>query len=224
MIELLPSILAADFSKLGEELREIEQAGVKIVHIDVMDGSFVPSISLGMPVIASMRKESKLTFDVHLMVEEPDRYVEEVAKAGADIIGVHAEACRHLHRTVTHIKDLGKKVCVVLNPATPLSVLDYVWSHLDQILLMTVNPGFGGQTYLPEITAKICALREKIEQKRNNILIEVDGGIKLENVRTVLDAGANLIVAGSSVFGSQTTEQIKAFQKIFSEYEENKTC
>lgn len=224
MIELLPSILAANFSKLGEELREIEQAGVKIVHIDVMDGSFVPSISLGMPVIASMRKESKLTFDVHLMVEEPDRYVEEVAKAGADIIGVHAEACRHLHRTVMHIKDLGKKVCVVLNPATPLSVLDYVWPHLDQILLMTVNPGFGGQTYLPEITAKIYALREKIEQKRDNILIEVDGGIKLENVRTVLDAGANLIVAGSSVFGSQTTEQIRAFQKIFSEYEENKIC
>lgn len=224
MIELLPSILAADFSKLGEELREIEQAGVKMVHIDVMDGSFVPSISLGMPVIASIRKESKLTFDVHLMVDEPDQYVEAVAKSGADIIGVHAEACKHLHRSVIHIKALGKKACVVLNPATPLSVLDYVWPHLDQILLMTVNPGFGGQTYIPEITAKICALREKINRTNDNILIEVDGGIKLENVRTVLDAGANLIVAGSSVFGSQTTEQIKAFQKIFSEYEENKKC
>ena len=219
MIELLPSILSADFSRLGEELHCIEEAGVSMVHIDVMDGNFVPSISLGMPVLASMRKVSNLTFDVHLMVEEPDRYVEEIAAAGADTIGVHAEACTHLHKTVTHIKNLGKKACVVLNPATPLSVLDYLWPHLDSILLMKVNPGFGGQTYLPEITEKIRCLREKIEELGRDIPIEVDGGIKLSNVREVIEAGARFIVAGSSVFGNQTKKQIEEFHKIFHEYQ-----
>lgn len=219
MIQLAPSILAADFSRLGDELQTIRQTGVEMVHIDVMDGMFVPSISLGMPVIQSIRKVSPLCFDVHLMVEEPGRYIDQIVEAGADIISVHVEACRHLHRTVNQIKDHNKKACVVLNPATPLTALDYVLENIDMVLLMTVNPGFGGQSYIPQMTEKIQNLYGEIKKRNLDVDIEVDGGIKLNNVREVLDAGANIIVGGSSVFGSNTKENVKKFQEIFAEYE-----
>ena len=162
---LAPSILAADFTKLGEQISIIEKSGVEMLHIDVMDGMFVPSISFGMPVIESIRKNSKLLFDVHLMIEEPDRYVETFAKLGADSITVHAEACTHLHRTIHHIKELGLKCSVALNPSTPLSVLDYVLQDLDMVLIMTVNPGFGGQAFIPEMYEKICQLKNRITEK-----------------------------------------------------------
>lgn len=218
MIQLLPSILSADFSRLGEELQTIEDAGVEMVHIDVMDGKFVPSISLGLPVIASIRKKSKLCFDVHLMIEEPGRYIKEFAEAGADIIGIHAEACSHLHRTVWQVKNAGKKVCVVLNPSTPLNVLEYVLEDLDSVLLMTVNPGFGGQSYIPQMTRKISDLSAIIQEKGLDTKIEVDGGIKLNNVRQVIEAGAEWIVGGSAVFENDPAHNVKEFYKIFKEY------
>lgn len=219
MIQLLPSILSADFSRLGEELQTIEDAGVEMVHIDVMDGKFVPSISLGLPVIASIRKKSKLCFDVHLMIEEPGRYIKEFAEAGADIIGIHAEACSHLHRTVWQVKNAGKKVCVVLNPSTPLNVLEYVLEDLDSVLLMTVNPGFGGQSYIPQMTRKISDLSAIIQEKGLDTKIEVDGGIKLNNVRQVIEAGAEWIVGGSAVFENDPAHNVKEFCKIFKEYQ-----
>lgn len=217
-IELLPSVLSADFANLGRDLREVEEAGVRAVHIDVMDGNFVPSLSLGFPVIASMRKASGLFFDVHLMVDEPGRYVEAAAEAGADRIGVHAEACRHLHRTVQQIRALEKEVCVVLNPATSLTALEYVLGDVDAVLLMTVNPGFGGQTYISAMTEKIRRLRKMLEESGRSVPIGVDGGIKPGNVRQVLDAGAGLIVAGSSVFNGRIGESIREFQRVFAEY------
>ena len=219
MIQLLPSILSADFSRLGEELQTIEDAGVEMVHIDVMDGKFVPSISLGLPVIASIRKKSKLCFDVHLMIEEPGRYIKEFAEAGADIIGIHAEACSHLHRTVWQVKNAGKKVCVVLNPSTRLNVLEYVLEDLDSVLLMTVNPGFGGQSYIPQMTRKISDLSAIIQEKGLDTKIEVDGGIKLNNVRQVIEAGAEWIVGGSAVFENDPAHNVKEFYKIFKEYQ-----
>ena len=219
MIQLLPSILSADFSRLGEELQTIEDAGVEMVHIDVMDGKFVPSISLGLPVIASIRKKSKLCFDVHLMIEEPGRYIKEFAEAGADIIGIHAEACSHLHRTVWQVKNAGKKVCVVLNPSTPLNVLEYVLEDLDSVLLMTVNPGFGGQSYIPQMTRKISDLSAIIQEKGLDTKIEVDGGIKLNNVRQVIEAGAEWIVGGSKKKKNDPAHNVKEFYKIFKEYQ-----
>lgn len=210
---LAPSILAADFTKLGEQISIIEKSGVEMLHIDVMDGMFVPSISFGMPVIESIRKNSKLLFDVHLMIEEPDRYVETFAKLGADSITVHAEACTHLHRTIHHIKELGLKCSVALNPSTPLSVLDYVLQDLDMVLIMTVNPGFGGQAFIPEMYEKIRQLKNRITEKELKTDIQVDGGVCFENVQEILDAGANVLVAGSSVFKGNIEENIAALQK-----------
>ena len=210
---LAPSILAADFTKLGEQISIIEKSGVKMLHIDVMDGMFVPSISFGMPVVESIRKNSKLLFDVHLMIEEPDRYVETFAKLGADSITVHAEACTHLHRTIHHIKELGLKCSVALNPSTPLSVLDYVLQDLDMVLIMTVNPGFGGQAFIPEMYEKIRQLKNRITEKELKTDIQVDGGVCFENVQDILDAGANVLVAGSCVFKGNIEENIAALQK-----------
>lgn len=210
---LAPSILAADFTKLGEQISIIEKSGVEMLHIDVMDGMFVPSISFGMPVVESIRKNSKLLFDVHLMIEEPDRYVEIFAKLGADSITVHAEACTHLHRTIHHIKELGLKCSVALNPSTPLSVLDYVLQDLDMVLIMTVNPGFGGQAFIPEMYEKIRQLKNRITEKELKTDIQVDGGVCFENVQEILDAGANVLVAGSSVFKGNIEENIAALQK-----------
>lgn len=218
MLTLLPSVLSADFANLGRDLDCIKKAGVTQVHVDVMDGNFVPSISLGFPVLRSMRKVSDLFFDVHLMVEEPGRYLEEVKAAGADRIGVHAEACRHLHRTLQQIRNLDCEVCVVLNPATPLSALDYVLEDVDVVLLMTVNPGFGGQAYIPAMTEKIRSLRRMIDERGMDVKIELDGGVKLSNVRELIEAGADYLVAGSSVFNGHPQEAIAAFHDIFSAY------
>ena len=179
-----------------------------------MDGMFVPSISLGFPVIESIRRSSKMIFDVHLMIKEPERYLERFAAGGADIITVHAEACLHLHRTIQQIRRLGKKCGVALNPATPLSALDYVLEDLDMVLLMTVNPGFGGQSFIPAMYEKIHGLRELIAKKNLKIDIEVDGGIKAANTKQVIEAGANILVAGSAVFEGDIEGNIREFQKI----------
>lgn len=215
MYKLAPSILSADFAKLGEEIATIEQARAEYIHIDVMDGSFVPSISFGMPVMKAIRKQSKCVFDVHLMIDEPVRYLQEFKDAGADLITVHAEACKHLDRTVNAIKEMGLKVGVALNPATSLHVLDYVLDQLDMVLIMSVNPGFGGQSFIPYSLTKIRQLREMIDQRNLKTDIQVDGGIKLTNAEEVLDAGANILVAGTAVFGGDAAANVKAFKQIF---------
>ena len=208
---LSPSLLAADFSRLAEDIRNVEEAGAQYLHLDVMDGAFVPSISFGMPVIQSLRKNSNMTFDVHLMIEDPDRYLDEFAAIGADILTVHAEACTHLDRTIQKIHQLGKKAGVALNPATPLSVIEWVLPEVDMVLLMSVNPGFGGQKYIPYVTDKIRALRAMVDGRGLETDIEVDGGVSLANVSSVLEAGANVMVAGSTVFRGDAAENVKAF-------------
>ena len=208
---LSPSLLAADFSRLAEDIRDVEEAGAQYLHLDVMDGAFVPSISFGMPVIQSLRKNSNMTFDVHLMIEDPDRYLDEFAAIGADILTVHAEACTHLDRTIQKIHQLGKKAGVALNPATPLSVIEWVLPEVDMVLLMSVNPGFGGQKYIPYVTDKIRALRAMVDGRGLETDIEVDGGVSLANVSSVLEAGANVMVAGSAVFRGDAAENVKAF-------------
>ncbi|MCD7922948.1 MAG: ribulose-phosphate 3-epimerase [Clostridiales bacterium] len=211
---LSPSILSADFSRLGEQISLLDQAGAQYVHIDVMDGIFVPSISYGMPVIRSIRKCTERIFDVHLMIDEPIRYINDFAEAGADLISVHAEACRHLDRTIHAIREKGILAAAALNPATPLSTLEYMLPELDMVLLMGVNPGFGGQTYIPYITQKIHDLRQMIDRAGCQTDIEVDGGVNLTNIQEILDAGANIIVAGSAVFRGDIEENVESFLRI----------
>lgn len=214
MIKLAPSILSADFAALGSDVERVEKAGADYLHIDIMDGHFVPNITIGPLVVKALRKKSKLTFDAHLMIDNPDEYIKAFADAGADIICVHAEACRHLHRTIQHIKESGAKAAVALNPATPLECLDYVLEDLDMVLLMTVNPGFGGQKFIPSCFNKINRLKKIVDERKPGLDIEVDGGIKLDNLPQVVAAGANVIVAGSAIFGSDNVEEaVKAFKK-----------
>ena len=199
-IKIAPSILSADFARLGEEVRAIDTAGADYIHVDVMDGHFVPNLTIGPVVISSLRPHSKLPFDVHLMIEKPELSIESYAKAGADIITVHAEACVHLERTLALIKSFGKKAGVSLVPSTPTSTLEYVMNDVDLILVMTVNPGFGGQSFIPSQLEKIKTLRTMIGKTGRNIDLEVDGGINPETAKQVIAAGANVLVAGSAVF------------------------
>lgn len=203
MAKLAPSLLSSDFSMLGEEIQRIEKGGADYIHLDIMDGIYVPNITFGAPVINKIRKVTELPFDVHLMVEKPERFIDDFVKAGSDIITVHAEATTHLHRTVQAIRERGVKAGVSLNPSTPLSVLEYVMDDIDLVLIMSVNPGFGGQSYIPAMTEKIRKLKAMIQESGRDIEIEVDGGIKLENAREIVDAGADLIVVGSGIFAAE---------------------
>ncbi len=218
MLKIAPSILSADFAYLGQEIRAVEKAGADVLHIDVMDGCFVPNLTIGPLVIRAIRKLTKLPFDVHLMIENPDRYLEDYAKAGADWISVHAEACIHLHRTLGHIKELGKKAGVALNPATPLSWLEYVLDELDYIVIMSVNPGFGGQRLIPSVLDKIKTLKSWLQKHQRDIPVEVDGGVNLNTLPAVVEAGADILVAGSAIFGTKDYAQtISSFRQLITE-------
>lgn len=211
--KIAPSILSADFSRLGEEIKAVENAGADYIHVDVMDGHFVPNITIGPPVVAAIRKVTKLPLDVHLMIETPDKYIADFAKAGSDIITVHAEACVHLHRTVGFIKEQGKRAGVSLNPSTPLCLIDNVLDDVDLVLLMTVNPGFGGQKFIKTMLPKIAEMKRILDGRGLKVELEVDGGVSLENIADISKAGADAFVAGSAVFGSQdyrkTIEEMK---------------
>ncbi len=207
MIKIAPSILSADFSKLGEHIVQLEACGADMIHIDVMDGMFVPNISFGIPVIKSVRKLTKLPFDVHLMIEEPSRYVEDFVRAGADIITVHYEADRHIDRTINYIKSFGIKAAVALNPATPVDCIKHLISNVDMVLIMSVNPGFGGQKYIEYCTDKIKEVRELSHKYNRDLMIQVDGGIDEVNIGKVVNGGANVIVAGSAVFKNGEIEK-----------------
>lgn len=216
MIRLAPSILAADFKNLGADIQKVDKAGAHLIHIDVMDGKFVPSISLGMPVITSIRSVTDKVFDVHLMVEQPERFIDDFIACGADSITIHYESCVHLDRTLQYIKSKNCKTGVALNPSTPLSVLEYVLDQVDMVLIMTVNPGFGGQKFIPGMLKKVKALRQMCEDRGLKTDIQVDGGVNLQNADTVIEAGANVIVAGSAIFEDiekNTKEFIQTFKK-----------
>lgn len=214
MLQIAPSILSADFAKLGQEITDVEQGGADWIHVDVMDGHFVPNITIGPLVVEAIRPVTKLPLDVHLMIEEPDRYIQAFVRAGADSVSVHAEACTHLHRTLHYIKEQGARAGVVLNPATPLSAIEYVMDEaLDLVLLMTVNPGFGGQSFIPAMLPKISELRKQLDQRGlTRVDIQVDGGINPDTARQVVEAGANVLVAGSAVFGA--SDRAEAIRRI----------
>lgn len=211
---LSPSILSADFAHLKEDIRHAQNAGAQYLHYDVMDGLFVPSISFGMPVLRSVRKITDMVLDVHLMIQKPERYIDEFADCGADIITIHYEACEDLKGTLQRIRDRGIKAGVTIKPNTPNQVLEDVLDQADMILLMTVEPGFGGQSYIPSSTAKIQELRRMLEERGLHTDIEVDGGIKKDNLQTVLDAGANVIVAGSAIFAGDIEQNVRDFLKV----------
>jgi len=210
---MAPSILSADFSRLGEEIKAVEKAGADIIHVDVMDGHFVPNITIGPPVVASVRKITDLPLDVHLMITDADSYIDDFARAGADWITVHVEACPHLHRTISRIKELGKKAGAVLNPATPLASLDEILADLDLVMLMSVNPGFGGQSFIRSSISKIRNLRKMIAERGLEVGIEVDGGVSPITIEDVAGAGGNIFVAGSAVFGQPDYAEVIGHMK-----------
>ncbi|WP_163101456.1 ribulose-phosphate 3-epimerase [Peribacillus alkalitolerans] len=203
MIKIAPSILSADFAKLGEEIRDVEAGGADYIHVDVMDGHFVPNITIGPLIVEAIRPVTKLPLDVHLMIENPDLYIEQFAKAGSDYITVHVEACRHLHRTIHFIKSLGVKAGVVLNPATPVETIRHVISDVDMVLLMSVNPGFGGQKFIDEVLPKISEVKKLASERNPNLEIEIDGGVNEHTAKLCIEAGANVLVAGSAVFNQE---------------------
>jgi len=198
---IAPSILSADFARLGEEIRAVEQAGADVIHIDVMDGCFVPNITIGPLVVSAVRRVTALPLDVHLMIADADRYIQDFAGAGADWITVHVEACPHLHRTIGQIKALGKKAGAVLNPATSLATLDWILPELDLVMLMSVNPGFGGQSFIESVLPKITRLRRSLDEIGSSAGIEIDGGVSPATIARIAEAGANIFVAGSAIFG-----------------------
>jgi len=202
MVEIVPSILSADFARLGEQVAELEQAGCRMLHVDVMDGHFVPNITIGPAVVASLRKATRLTLDVHLMITDPDRYAPLFIEAGADQVSVHQEACPHLHRTLKLIQGLGARAGVVLNPATPIDTLDEVLEFVDYVLIMSVNPGFGGQVFIPQALGKVGRLAARRRERGLAFPIEIDGGVTMDNVAEVVRAGAEWVVAGSHIFGT----------------------
>lgn len=212
MIKIAPSILSADFSKLGEEIKEVEQGGADYIHVDVMDGHFVPNITIGPLIVKSIRPITNLPLDVHLMIANPDQYIPEFAKAGADIISVHVEACPHLHRTIHLIKEQGKKAGVVLNPATPVETIQHILLDVDLVLLMTVNPGFGGQSFIPSVLPKIKQIRQMVDDLGLPIEIEVDGGVNQDTAKQCIEAGANVLVAGSAIYNKENRKE--AIQQI----------
>lgn len=212
MIKIAPSILSADFSKLGEEIKEVEQGGADYIHVDVMDGHFVPNITIGPLIVKSIRPITNLPLDVHLMIANPDQYIPEFAKAGADIISVHVEACPHLHRTIHLIKEQGKKAGVVLNPATPVETIQHILHDVDLVLLMTVNPGFGGQSFIPSVLPKIKQIRQMVDDLGLPIEIEVDGGVNQDTAKQCIEAGANVLVAGSAIYNKENRKE--AIQQI----------
>ncbi len=217
-VEIAPSILAANFASLAEEIRAVEQGGARMLHVDVMDGHFVPNISIGVPVVESLRKATQLTLDVHLMIENPDRYVEAFAEAGADMISVHQEATPHLDRVLTSIRELGREAGAVINPATPVAALSEVLGKVDYVLIMSVNPGFGGQAFIPGALEKIRQLKEMRARYNHTFRIEVDGGIGPENVVAVVRAGAEILVAGTSVFNTASpADTVRRMRHLASE-------
>ncbi|WP_457756083.1 ribulose-phosphate 3-epimerase [Thermodesulfatator indicus] len=217
-MKIAPSILSADFGRLAEEVKAITEAGADVIHIDVMDGHFVPNITIGPVVIKAIREASSLPFDVHLMITNPDNYLEDFAKAGADWLSVHVEAAVHLHRTISRIKELGKKAGVVLNPATPIESVDYILEEVDFVLIMSVNPGFGGQKFIPSALRKIRELKQLIRSRGIDIPIQVDGGVNLETLAEVVKAGTDIVVAGSAIFGTEDyAKTIKAFRQKITE-------
>lgn len=206
MVKIAPSILSADFARLGEEIKDVERGGADYIHVDVMDGHFVPNITIGPLIVEAIRPVTKLPLDVHLMIENPDQYIEAFARAGADYITVHVEACRHLHRTIQLIKSTGVKAGVVLNPATPVDSLKHIIEDVDMVLLMSVNPGFGGQKFISSVLPKIRQVKELADSLNPDLEIEVDGGVNEETAKLVIEAGANVLVAGSAVFNKEDRE------------------
>ena len=215
MVKISPSVLSSDFSNLREEICKIESGGADYVHLDVMDGIFVPNITFGPPVIKKIRATTDLPFDVHLMIDRPERYIEDFVGAGADIITVHEESTIHLHRTIQHIKSYGKKVGVALNPSTSLESIEYILEDIDMVLIMTVNPGFGGQSFIPAMERKIKVLRGIIDKNSLNVDIQVDGGVKLDNAKEIIGWGVDVLVAGSAIFGGvDVAEKTRMFKNI----------
>ncbi len=212
MIKIAPSILSANFAKLGEDIKDVERGGADYIHVDVMDGHFVPNITIGPLIVDAIRPVTQLPLDVHLMIENPDQYIEMFAKAGADIISVHVEACPHLHRTIQLIKSTGAKAGIVLNPHTPVSMIHHVIEDVDLVLLMTVNPGFGGQSFIHSVLPKIREVADLVAEKNLDVEIEVDGGVNPETARLCVEAGANVLVAGSAIYNQQDRGQ--AIQSI----------